>query len=71
MKTIILTAPQAWGKTRNAEALRKELGCARVVDDWYPPMGITSGSLHLTNVHPSQLDPGYMLSAEQVSRGWA
>lgn len=71
MKTIILTAPQAWGKTRNAEALREELGCASVVDDWYPPMAITSGALHLTNVHASHIDAGYLLSAELVSRGWA
>lgn len=70
MKTIILTAPQGWGKTRNAEALRTELGCSTVVDEWYPPMAITLGALHLTHVQAQHIDPAYMLHADLVSRGW-
>ena len=70
MKTIILTAPQGWGKSRNAEALRQEHGCTSIVDDWFPPMAITLGALHLTNVQPEHINPPYMLHADLVSRGW-
>ena len=69
-KTIILTAPQGWGKTRNAQALRTELGCSRVWDQWHPPMPIRPGTLHLTNVQAQHIDAAYMLQADLVSRGW-
>jgi hypothetical protein len=69
-KTVILTAPQGWGKTRNAEALRLEHGCTSVVDEWRPPMTITLGALHLTNVPSDHIDAPYMLHAELVSHGW-
>jgi hypothetical protein len=68
--SCILTAPQGWGKTRNAEALRIEHGCVSVVDEWHPPMPITSGALHLTNVAPHHISAGYMLGAKLVSHGW-
>ena len=71
MKTIILTAPPGWGKTRNAEALRQEFGCRLVVDGWKPTHATVEGALHLTNVHPQQIPSGYLLTAELVSRGWS
>lgn len=71
MKTIILTAPQGWGKTRNAQELCAEFGCNQVVDDWHPDHATVEGALHLTNVHPQQIPEGYLLTAELVSRGWS
>lgn len=70
MKTIILTAPQGWGKTRNAETLRQEFQCTQVVEEWRPGHCTVEGALHLTNVPPSEIDPGYLLTADLVARGW-
>ena len=71
MKTIILTAPQGWGKTRNAQALRQELGCAHVVDDWYHGRPLQIGALHLTHEHPSSFRNNKPDLARLVSRGWS
>lgn len=70
LKTIILTAPQAWGKTRNAQALRQELGCTRVVDEWHHGKAITPGALHLTNEHPATFGNNKPGLYTLVSRGW-
>jgi hypothetical protein len=70
VKTIILTAPQGWGKTTNAEALRQEFGCNRVVDNWKPMDCTFEGALHLTNTPPHQIPDGWLLHAELVERGW-
>ena len=70
LKTVILTAPQGWGKTRNAEALRLEFGCTRVIDDWAYGTKPTPGALHLTNRHPSQFRNNKPELATLVSRGW-
>lgn len=48
--SVIVYGPQACGKTRNAERLRKGFGLDRVMDDWdgreqIPPRGV----LVLTN----------------------
>lgn len=73
MKTIILSAPPGWGKTRNAEALRIELGCTSVVDEFNPYFDDpTPGALHLTSVwmdNPSRFK--YEIAVQVVTRGWA
>lgn len=72
-KTVILSAPPAWGKTRNALQLQREFGCAQVVDDWEPRGGrFTPGALHLTNVSPSELQACFNVppSVRVVGRGW-
>lgn len=71
MKTIILTAPPGWGKTRNAQALCAEFGCNQVVDDWVYGTRPTPGALHLTNLHPSEFRNNKPEVATLVSRGWS
>lgn len=71
MKTVILTAPPGWGKTRTASRLRTTLGCTVVVDDWRPSQSLTPGALHLTNVPPEQLSHTLRKQASVVSHGWA
>lgn len=68
-KTVIFSAPQAWGKTRNATKLQAEFGCTSVVDDWCENVPVTKGALHLTNVHPDQLK---VIARKHtvVHRGW-
>jgi hypothetical protein len=71
VKPVILTAPPGWGKTRNAEALRTELGCASVVDNWNPHTGyLTADTLHLTNAPPREVIEAGRVAATLVSRGW-
>lgn len=56
MSTVVFSAPQGWGKTRNAQQLRREFGCSKVVDGWDPWSDpITRGALHLTNVHADHI----------------
>lgn len=73
-RTVILTAPQGWGKTRNAAALTRELGCKHVIDDWEPRGGrITRGALHLTNVSADELRACFQIpqDVQIVARGWS
>lgn len=70
LKTIILTTPQGWGKTRNAQALCKEFGCTRVVDNWVYGTQLTPGALHLTNKHPAEFRNNKPELVTLVSRGW-
>jgi len=68
---IILSTPHGAGKVVNAEALRQEHGCSHVVADWHPCMGLQAGALHLTNMHPGDLeDWGIDVSAIKL-HGWA
>lgn len=67
---IILSAPQGWGKTRQAEALKREFGCTSVVDDWHPRKHLTPGALHLTNMHPGDLEDWGFDVQEIERRGW-
>lgn len=70
MKAIILSAPPGWGKTRNAEALRREFGCTRVVDGWNPRSdAVIPGALHLTNVHLTNVHPADMRLADTLALG--
>lgn len=72
-RTTIFTAPQGWGKTRQAAQLMRQYQCTAVVEDWFPqpsrklykksvtPARLTPNALHLTNVHPDvirELLPG-------------
>lgn len=70
VKTTILTAPAGWGKTRNAQALCKELGCTSVVDNWVPGTPLTTGALHLTNTPPVEFRNHKPEWATLVLRGW-
>ena len=54
-KTVILSAPAGWGKTRLAQVLRKGFGCRRIVDEWALDMPISPGALHLTNCDVTKL----------------
>lgn len=68
MSTVIFSAPQAWGKTRNARKLRAEFECKSIVDGWSPRDPIKANALHLTNEHPgSILAP---VGVRIVARGW-
>ncbi|PHM20958.1 MAG: hypothetical protein CK604_00675 [Curvibacter sp. PD_MW3] len=68
--TIIFSAPQGWGKGLKRAALQVEFGCRHVIDDWHPNMGICPGALHLTSMHPTDLE-GYGIAPEDIHRrGW-
>ncbi len=48
--SVIVYGPQACGKTRNAERLRKGFGMDRVIDDWHVGDTVPQrGALVLTN----------------------
>ncbi|MDI3489602.1 MAG: hypothetical protein PWP11_879 [Thauera sp.] len=49
MTTVIVYGPQACGKTRNGEALKRHFGCNRIVDDWNGRAALRDGDLALTN----------------------
>lgn len=70
-KTIILTAPQGWGKTRDKARLRAEFGCKQVVDGWSMGDPIQKNALHLTNVPPTEFRNNKPELFKLVSRGWA
>lgn len=71
-KTVILSAPQGYGKTTRADALMKAHHCCCVIDEWHPQMPLTSGALHLTNIHPEKLaDQIKGLDFDQlITAGW-
>ena len=71
LKTIILTAPQGWGKTQKAKALCHEFGCILVVDDWHHGMSLKRGALHLTNEPPNTFRNNKPELYKLVQRGWA
>jgi len=66
-RTVILSAPQGWGKTRFAAQHMREFGCSSIVDGWDPfpsralyAKKVTSaqlvpGGLHLTHIHPEEI----------------
>lgn len=68
--TIILSAPQGWGKTRQKYQLQVEFKCLRVVDDWHPNLGICPGALHLTSMHPGDLEDFGIAPEDIHRRGW-
>ena len=49
MTTVIVYGPQACGKTRNSEALKRHFGCNCIVDDWNGRAALRDGDLALTN----------------------
>jgi len=68
---IILSTPQGAGKAVDAEALRLQYGCTHVVDDWHPRMSLQPGGLHLTNIHPGDLED-WGIDANAIKlHGWA
>jgi len=70
-KTVILTAPQGSGKSRDAEAMRIKLGCTAIVEEWGTHLAITPGALHLTNEPPDVLLAyGLDYQADIVVNGW-
>jgi len=48
--TVIISAPQGAGKTRNTEALRAMFGCTSVVDGWDGIRQVPPGALVLTSL---------------------
>ncbi len=68
--TIILSAPQGWGKTRQKAALQVEFKCHRVIDDWHPSLGTCPGALHLTSMHPGDLEDFGIAPEDIHRRGW-
>ena len=67
---VILSAPQGWGKTRRKHQLQVEYNCHHVIDDWHPRMGLCPGALHLTSMHPGDLED-YGIAPEAIQRrGW-
>lgn len=58
MPTVIVVAPMACGKTRNADAIARRFGCHSVVDDWSKRDMLLPGALHLTNEMPSVVPNG-------------
>lgn len=68
--TIILSAPQGWGKTRQKAALQVEFKCHRVIDDWHPSLGTCPGALHLTSMHPTDLEDFGIAPEDIHRRGW-
>jgi hypothetical protein len=58
-KAAIIYGPPACGKTRNAAALMRFLGCATIVDDWRTrnrAQPLVRGALHLTQNCPLDVD---------------
>ncbi|OGO99927.1 MAG: hypothetical protein A2Z93_14395 [Curvibacter sp. GWA2_64_110] len=68
--TIILSAPQGWGKTRQKAALQVEFKCRHVIDDWHPSLGTCPGALHLTSMHPGDLEDFGIAPEDIHRRGW-
>lgn len=52
---VIFSAPQGWGKSRNAQALMQEFGCTSVVENWWPGQPVKHCALHLTHAPRSEL----------------
>ncbi len=52
MKTYIVHGPAGCGKTTHADQIADKLGCAVIVDDWYPPKALTPGAIHITYCAP-------------------
>lgn len=67
-KTVVFSAPEGWGKTRNAPQLAAEFGCKHWRDGWAPGVPLSTGCIHFTNVHPSQIPP--LPGIRVVNRGW-
>lgn len=68
--TIILSAPQGWGKTRRKHQLQVEFNCRHVIDNWHPNLGICPGALHLTSMHPGDLEDFGIAPEDIHRRGW-
>ncbi|WP_428719110.1 hypothetical protein [Undibacterium curvum] len=65
--TIVFSAPQAWGKTRNAAQLAAQFKCSEIVDDWQPGDPLKPQAIHLTCAEPVELAH---LRCKVIARGW-
>lgn len=54
--TIILSAPADWLLRRNGGELQAQYGCTSVVHFWHPSLPLQAGALHLTSMHPGDLE---------------
>jgi len=73
MTAVIFSAPQAWGKTRNAKHLASEHGCKKIVDGWSVGDPLKPGAIHLTNCHGSLITARHAIDGKAVRlvcRGW-
>lgn len=68
--TVVFSAPQAWGKTRNATQLRNKFSCRYIVDGWDTTQPLKEGAIHLTNLHPDTLRDRMPACVVLVERGW-
>ncbi|MDO9596711.1 MAG: hypothetical protein Q7J47_03225 [Azoarcus sp.] len=55
-RIVILSAPQATGKTRHARQLAVALRCNMIVDDYDGTQRLYPGTLALTNANPDDID---------------
>ena len=68
--TVILSTPRVHSSA-DAEALRLEYGCASVVADWHPNLPLQAGALHITNMHPGDLEDWGIDVSNIKLLGWA
>jgi MoxR-like ATPase len=59
--TVILAGPQGTGKSLKAPDLARQLGCAGIVEEWWPGSRLQPGHLHLTHAEVDVLPPGVRL----------
>ena len=59
---LVIYGPQACGKTRNAERLKRAFGARRVVDEWVPGDPLPPDAIALTNCDGDELPPRRSIS---------
>lgn len=68
--TIILSTPLDWGNSQRKAALQVEFNCRHVINDWHPSLGTCPGALHLTSMHPGDLEDFGIAPEDIHRRGW-
>lgn len=58
MSIVILHGPQATGKTRRGEQLKRHYGCHNIIDEWDGRAKLKDGDLAITNEAPPFNVPG-------------
>lgn len=67
-KPLIVCAPQAAGKTRNAKLIMSAFGCVRLVDEWDGRQILAAGDLALTNLSITpEMFPQYSVLSLQTA----
>lgn len=68
--TIILSTPLDWGNPQRKAALQVEFNCRHVINDWHPRLGTCPGALHITSMHPGDLEDFGIAPEDIHRRGW-